>query len=126
MHINIHLERMADLCTNTAKFVKLAPSGPFSEEIVREVVEMGRQGARMLEVVIQAFAERDLQKALSLPNLDEVIDRLNRSLFKKVAQQFSGTEEEVEWGSRAAWSLCRGSSNVSVITRSISRSKSLS
>ncbi len=100
MHINIHLERMADLCTNTAKFVKLAPSGPFSEEIVREVVEMGRQGARMLEVVIQAFAERDLEKALSLPNLDEMIDRLNRSMFKKVAQQFAGTEEEVEWGSR--------------------------
>src|SRR5919106_5435864 len=34
LHINIHLERMADLCTNIAKFVKLAPHGPHSEEIV--------------------------------------------------------------------------------------------
>src|SRR5688572_2110200 len=67
LHINIHLERMADLCTNIAKFVKLAPHGPFSEEIVLEIVEMGRQADKMLEASIQAFTKRDLELALSLP-----------------------------------------------------------
>ena len=100
LHINIHLERMADLCTNTAKFVKLAPRGPYNEEIVMEVAEMGKQAAKMLEVAILAFAERDLDKALSLPVMDEVIDRLNRDMFKRVAKQFIGNEEEIEWGSR--------------------------
>lgn len=100
LHINIHLERMADLCTNIGKFVKLAPIGPYSEDIVREIIEMGRQGARMLETAVEAFADRNLEKALSLQNMDETIDRLNRSLFKKVAHQFIGNEEEVEWGSR--------------------------
>jgi phosphate transport system protein len=38
--------------------------------------------------------------ALSLPEMDESIDRLNRNLFKKVAQRFAGDEDEVEWGSR--------------------------
>src|SRR5687768_12757523 len=52
LHINIHLERMADLCTNISKFVMLAPTGPYSEEVVREIIEMGRQGMRMLEVAI--------------------------------------------------------------------------
>jgi phosphate transport system protein len=100
LHINIHLERMADLCTNVGKFVKLAPSGPYSEDVVKEIVEMGRQGMRMLETAVQAFAERDLSKALSLQHMDETIDRLNRSLFKRVARQFIGSEEEVEWGTR--------------------------
>jgi phosphate transport system protein len=100
LHVNIHLERMADLCTNVAKFTKLAPTGPFSEEIVSEVVEMGRQGARMLETAIEAFAERHLEKALSLQTMDETIDRLNRELFKQVARQFIGNEEEIEWGTR--------------------------
>ena len=100
LHINIHLERMADLCTNMGKFVKLAPQGPFSEEIMLEIVEMGRQSAKMLETAIQAFSKRDLEMALSLPGMDETIDRLNRSLFKRVARQFIGHEEEVEWGSR--------------------------
>src|SRR6185436_11560707 len=93
LHINIHLERMADLCTNVAKFVKLAPSGPYSEEIVAQVVEMGKQGAKMLQTAIEAFAQRDLEKALSLQLMDETIDRLNRVMFKRVAQQFIGNEE---------------------------------
>jgi phosphate transport system protein len=100
LHINIHMERMADLCTNVGKFVKLAPTGPYSEDIVREIIEMGRQGARMLETAVESFADRDLEKALSLQHMDETIDRLNRSLFKKVARQFIGNEEEVEWGTR--------------------------
>lgn len=100
LHINIHLERMADLCTNVGKFVTLAPAGPYSEEVVREIVEMGRQGSKMLQAAIEAFAARDLEKALSLQGMDETVDRLNRSLFRRVARQFIGDEEEVEWGSR--------------------------
>lgn len=100
LHINIHLERMADLCTNVGKFVKLAPTGPYNEAIIREVLEMGRHGARMLEASIEAFADRDLEKALSLQDLDEAVDRLNRDLFKRVARQFIGNEEEIEWGTR--------------------------
>lgn len=100
LHINIHLERMADLCTNIAKFVKLAPPRTFSADIVRDVIEMGRQAGRMLDTAIQAFAKRDLEAALSLPEMDESIDRLNRNLFKQVVHQFAGDEDEVEWGSR--------------------------
>jgi len=100
LHINIHLERMADLCTNVAKIVKLTLGRHFSSDIMGEIIEMGRQAGRMLEVAIQAFSKRDLEMALSLPEMDESIDRLNRALFKQVVHQFAGDEDEVEWGSR--------------------------
>jgi len=100
LHINIHLERMADLCTNIAKLIKLTANLPFFSDIVQELVEMGRQAHNMIDVAIQAFVKRDLDLALSLPEMDESIDRLNRNLFKKVAQRFAGDEDEVEWGSR--------------------------
>jgi phosphate transport system protein len=100
LHINIHLERMADLCTNVAKIVKLTLGRHFSSDIMGEIIEMGRQAGRMLEVAIQAFSKRDLDMALSLPEMDESIDRLNRNLFKQVVHQFAGDENEVEWGSR--------------------------
>jgi phosphate transport system protein len=100
LHINIHLERMADLCTNIAKLVKLTAELPFFADIVMELVEMGRQAHKMIDTAIQAFIKRDLDLALALPEMDESIDRLNRNLFKKVAQRFAGDEEEVEWGSR--------------------------
>jgi phosphate transport system protein len=100
LHINIHLERIADLCTNIAKLVKLTAELPFFADIVQELVEMGRQAHTMIDTAIQSFVKRDLDKALALPELDESIDRLNRNLFKKIAQRFAGEEDEVEWGSR--------------------------
>jgi phosphate transport system protein len=100
LHINIHLERMADLCTNIAKLVKLTEDLPFSAEIVQELMEMGRQAHRMIDTAIQAFAKRDLDLALSLQAMDESIDRWNRSLIKKLVKRFAGEEDEVEWGMR--------------------------
>jgi phosphate transport system protein len=100
MHINIHLERIADLCVNIAKLVKLTKELPFFADVIQDLVEMGRQAHQMIDTSIQAFVKRDLDLALSLPELDESIDRLNRHMFKKVAQRFAGDEEEVEWGSR--------------------------
>ncbi|MGH2760153.1 MAG: phosphate signaling complex protein PhoU [Actinomycetota bacterium] len=99
LHINIHLERVADLCVNIAKFVKLARDLPRSPEIVQELVEMTRQAALMLETAIRAFSERDLQLALGLPRMDDRIDRLNRELFKQ-ASHWSTDENAIEWGSR--------------------------
>jgi phosphate transport system protein len=99
LHINIHLERVADLCVNIAKFIKLAIDLPRSPEIVQELVEMGRQAARMLETAIKSFSERNLELALGLPRMDDRIDRLNRELFKQ-ASHFAGDEGAMEWGSR--------------------------
>jgi phosphate transport system protein len=99
LHINIHLERVADLCVNIAKFVKLAIDLPRSPEIVQELVEMGLHAARMLDTAIRSFSERDLELALGLPRMDDRIDRLNRELFKQ-AIHFGGDEGAIEWGSR--------------------------
>jgi phosphate transport system protein len=99
LHINIHLERVADLCVNIAKFAKLAVDLPRSAEIVQELVEMGRQASKMLETAIRAFSERNLDLALGLPRMDDRIDRLNRELFKQ-ASQFADDERAIEWGGR--------------------------
>ena len=99
LHINIHLERVGDLCVNIAKFVKLAVDLPRSPEIVQELVEMGMQASRMLDTAIRSFSERDLEAALGLPRMDDRIDRLNRELFKQ-AIHFGGDEGAIEWASR--------------------------
>jgi phosphate transport system protein len=99
LHINIHLERMADLCVNMAKFVKLSSDLPHHPEIVGELVEMGHQGGRMLESAVMAFSKRDLELALTLPRMDDAVDRLNRQLFRKVATTLAA-DETVEWAGR--------------------------
>lgn len=99
LHINIHLERVADLCVNIAKFVRLASDSVRSSEIILELAEMGRQASKMLETAIQAFSGRNLDLALGLPRMDDRIDRLNRELFKQ-ASLFAEDEGAIEWGSR--------------------------
>lgn len=99
LHINIHLERVADLCVNIAKFVKLVSHSVRSSEIVLELVEMGRLAAKMLETAIKAFSGRDLELAVGLPRMDDPIDKLNRELFKQ-ASHFAEDEGAVEWASR--------------------------
>lgn len=99
LHINIHLERVADLCVNIAKFAKLAVDLPRSPEIVQELVEMGRQASKMLETAITSFSQRNLDLALGLPRMDDRIDKLNRELFKQ-ASRFADDERAIEWGGR--------------------------
>lgn len=99
LHINIHLERVADLCVNIAKFAKLAIDLPRSPEIVQELVEMARQASKMLETAITSFSKRDLDLAIGLPRMDDRIDRLNRELFKQ-ASHFADDEGAIEWGGR--------------------------
>jgi len=99
LHINIHLERMADLCVNIAKFVKLSHDLPFSEGILQALVEMGWYASKMIEQAMDAFAKRDLDLALALPEVDQAINRLNRRLIKEVAR-YASEDDQIEWGSR--------------------------
>lgn len=84
LHVNIHLERMADLCTNVAKFVHYQPDFPATEDIMSELAEMGMRAGRMLDRSMRAFASRDLSLAGELAGMDDRIDRLNRSMLKAV------------------------------------------
>lgn len=85
LHINIHLERMGDLCTNIAKFVKLIHELPVPTPMLDEIGEMGSQASRMLDVAVRSFSDRDLEAAMSLTGMDESIDRLNRRMIRGVA-----------------------------------------
>ncbi len=98
LHINIHVERVADLCVNIAKFVKLTIDMPTSEDILRELIEMGRHAGLMLDASIQSFSKRDLELAMGLPRVDDRIDRLNRRIFKELVKL--GDESMIEWAAR--------------------------
>ena len=92
LHINLHLERMADLCTTVAKLTKLAAVVPPDARIVASLAEMGVRAEEMARVAMRSFQHRDLHRAEALVDLDELIDRANRRT----------TEHVLELGDRAA------------------------
>jgi len=96
LHINIHLERMADLCVNIAKLAKIARAFHGPAIVVEGFEEMGSRAEEMTKIALESFQHRDLTAAESLPELDELIDNGNRRVVGHLAK-LEGTEEAREW-----------------------------
>ena len=99
LHVNLHLERMADYCVTVAKLTKLVSGVPADETLLEAFVEMGSRAEEMIRVALDSFAERDVDRAETLVELDELIDRANRRAVKQVIAM-AGDEERLEWGLR--------------------------
>src|SRR5579871_426402 len=79
LRVNLHLERMADYCVTVAKLTKLMGGLDVSDDrILRSLEDMGQRAEQMIRVALDAFANRDVEKAKSLNDLDDLIDRANR------------------------------------------------
>ena len=99
LHINNSLERMADLCVNIAKLTKLVYMVPPDTKLVEAFDEMAARGEEMLKLALDAFSDRDVDKARSLQDLDELIDRANRRASEDVLSLGTSAEER-EYGLR--------------------------
>ena len=84
LHDNLHLERMADHCVTIAKLVKLSDDAPADPRLLEAFEEMGSRAEEMIRVAVDSFAARDLARAESLVELDELIDRANRTVDEHV------------------------------------------
>ena len=99
LHINLHLERMADLCTTIAKLTKLVRDTEPDPNADHGFEEMGARVEEMIEVALAAFRLRDLEQSESLVDLDELIDRANRRTVEHVLE-IGGDVDRREWGLR--------------------------
>src|SRR6476469_9707554 len=97
LHVNLHLERMADYCVTVAKLTKLAATGSREPRIVASMAEMGVRAEEMTRVALRSFQQRDASRAETLVDLDELIDRANRRLAEHVLDL---KDDQREWGLR--------------------------
>lgn len=78
------VERCGDLMVNVAKAARrLYPYG--LDPKVRGLIErMGSQAAEQLRLAITAFEEGDMSQAAAIADMDDVMDDLQKSLFRAV------------------------------------------
>jgi phosphate transport system protein len=86
LHTNLHLERMADYGVTIAKLTKLVADVEPDGALLQSLEEMGDRAEEMIKVALDAFANRDLEAAESLVELDELIDRSNRRFVDRVVE----------------------------------------
>jgi phosphate transport system protein len=99
LHINLHLERMADYAVTIAKLAKLVSGIEPDESVLAAVAEMGDRAEEMIRVSLDSFEKRDLVGAESLVDLDELIDRSNRRFVDRLLEIGSQLDQR-EWGLR--------------------------
>jgi phosphate transport system protein len=100
LRVNLHLERMADYCVTVAKLTKLMGSlNVTGDAIAQSIEDMGQRAEQMIRVAMDSFATRDAEKAQTLVDLDELIDRANRNATEDVLS-LGDTPEEREYGLR--------------------------
>jgi phosphate transport system protein len=91
---------MADYCVTVAKLTKLMGGLHVSDDaILRSLEDMGQRAEQMIRVALDSFADRDYEKAKSLNDLDELIDRANRHAIEDVLS-LGDSPEEREYGLR--------------------------
>ncbi len=99
LHNSIHLERIGDQCVTVAKLTKLASALEPRHDLVAGLTEMGERGEEMVRIALDSFATRDVIRARSLVELDELIDRTNRQVADQVLSM-ANTPDTQEWGMR--------------------------
>jgi phosphate transport system protein len=99
LHINLHLERIGDKAVNIAKIYRSIADLPPSEGIVMRLREMGDVVRPMIRTALEAFASRDIDLCLTLPEMDDPVDRLNLGMYKEVVA-LASEPRLLGWGLR--------------------------
>jgi len=100
LRVNLHLERIADYCVTVAKLTKLMGDLQVSEDRILDSIEdMGQRAEQMIRVALDSFSRRDLETAQSLNELDDLIDRANRSAIDDMLS-LGDSPAEREYGLR--------------------------
>ena len=98
LHCSIHLERIGDQSVTIAKLTKLSAGLEQGANLVEGLKEMGDRVEEMLKIAMDSFAQRDLERAQSLVELDELVDRTNHKVVDDVLAM-TGADSQ-EWGMR--------------------------
>ncbi|MFD2184528.1 phosphate signaling complex protein PhoU [Rhodoplanes azumiensis] len=84
MRISNDLERIGDLAKNIAKRVVALDNEFRAQQVMRGVQHMTELVLSQIKDVLDAYARRDLQKAVAVWRADEEIDAVNNSLFREL------------------------------------------
>jgi phosphate transport system protein len=99
LHGSIHLERIGDQSVTIAKLTKLTADLETRHDLVEGLREMGDRCEEMVKVALDSFAQRDVERARALVDLDELVDRTNRRVTDKVLEMAASPGLQ-EWGMR--------------------------
>ena len=97
LHVMKNMERMGDQCVNVAKLIPISGHEPPADErILKDIVTMGKQVKAQAVQAKRAFADRNGDLARDLVRQDDVVDNLNKGIFR-IALEIGDDHDRREW-----------------------------
>jgi phosphate transport system protein len=93
-----HIERIGDHASYLAKAVKEIPE-EIMEPALPKIKKMAEIGIAMLKQSIDAFVQRDAEKAQKAADQDVTIDNLHKELYSDILEMMEKNPRAVEYGS---------------------------
>jgi phosphate transport system protein len=93
MRLSQHLERVGDLCVNIAKAIINLEGYTPSAWINENMDEMFQRSRNMMVRAMEAFKNHDVKTAGELSQMDDKVDRINRTFLTSYDKE---SEEELE------------------------------
>ena len=84
LKLSVALERIADYAKNISKRVIALGAATYPSQVIRGVEHMSDLVLGQLKQVLDAYARRDVGKAMEVWRGDEEIDAVNNSLFREL------------------------------------------
>lgn len=78
------IERVGDLMVKVAKSTRRLYPHHLAPRVRGLIDRMRAQAISQLQIAVDAFAQRDVSKAEALPDMDDVMDDLQRDLFQAI------------------------------------------
>lgn len=95
LRIDHELERSADLMVNVAKTTRRLYPHELEPKVRGIIDQMGEQAANQTRVAVDAFADADPTQAAALHDMDDAMDELTKSLFRRILS-WGSSEEAIQ------------------------------
>lgn len=83
MKMIVDLERVGDLAVNIARIVLAIGKEPFVKPLI-DLPRMAEHAQKMLDMAIEAFLERNVEKAYEVCKMDNMLDDLERQIVSEL------------------------------------------
>jgi phosphate transport system protein len=96
------IERSGDLMVNVAKAARRLYPAQLPPRIRGIINRMGLQASTQLRIAVKAFSEEDAPRALALDDMDDIMDELQRELFRAIFSTTGHDDETLHWSVQIA------------------------
>jgi phosphate transport system protein len=83
LHITTELERMGDYAKGIARITLMIGKEPLLKPLI-DIPRMAEQARSMLHQAIEAFVQRDVERARVIPDQDDLVDQLYNQVYREL------------------------------------------